>query len=245
MTANSIVYTSSGFVIAADGRCKATDPAGSRERETDEAQKIFPLETKNGVLAYTLSGLTFTEDGRLDVVRAVSTITTALANREFSTSQIYFTEICRKLRHVINAAVKDGTIERFPPNEHLPEEDRNMICRLFIVGYLKAQPIWIIATFSHDEENRITFSFDTVELLPGRSWHMGSTIINNLMYEDRDERFREYTKVLRYDSSIDEAIENALGFIAACSLPLAAELDPLCIYIGGHAHLARAEIFRH
>ena len=65
------------------------------------------------------------------------------------------------------------------------------------------------------------------------------------MYEDRDERFREYTKVLRYDSSIDEAIENALGFIAACSLPLAAELDPLCIYIGGHAHLARAEIFRH
>src|ERR1035438_4808800 len=159
MTANSIVYTSVGFVVAADGRCRSEEPASKQERATDCAQKIFSIKNKDKSLAYPVSGFAFTEDGKFEVAGEASAIALALANREFRTSQIYFAEFCRRLRHAFNAAIKDGRIDEFPPNEHLPLVDRNTLCRIFVVGYFKTQPAWVIAKFSH-EEKQITFNLD-------------------------------------------------------------------------------------
>jgi hypothetical protein len=236
MTSISIVYTSLGFVIAADGRCTCADPASNQSRATDQAQKIFPIKDK--ALAYASSGFAFTDDGRFDLVQETSSASLSLSDLNFSSFDRYFDEFCHIVRRAFRAAVTDGRIDKFPSNEHLPLKDRNRICRVYFAGYFNKEPIWTISSFFHDEANRITFRPEWIGLMPGRALYMGSDIIHKRMFIEPDQRFAQYAKRLMQDSSIDDAVESARGFIEACSSPLAAELDPICKSIGGHIHIA-------
>jgi hypothetical protein len=68
MTAIAMIYTGRSFLIGADGRCKADEGSSSKERETDQAQKIFLIQNKNVHLAYSITGFASTDDGSFQIV---------------------------------------------------------------------------------------------------------------------------------------------------------------------------------
>src|SRR5690242_5166141 len=89
MTAIASVYTPLGFIIAADGRCRSDDELSGREYETDNAQKIFPIENEDRVLAYSLIGFGGTNDGKFKSLDEIAKVSATLANRRFNDIESY------------------------------------------------------------------------------------------------------------------------------------------------------------
>jgi hypothetical protein len=238
MTAIASLYVPAGFVMAADGRCKSDNPAVSTEFETEEAQKLFPIQDENRAFVYSLIGFAGTNDGKFKVVDEMRRVAMTLSNQRFDECESYIRKFCYHLQRILTKARRDGRISEFPPNEHLPLERRNNIFRLLIVGYFKQKPWQFEIRFVHDEKHRVHFLVDDASQLNQVTAAItGSDIVAHAMYTDRDPRFARYAKPYDVDT-LDQASDYVRGYIEACADPVALELDPLCSGIGGHVHVA-------
>jgi len=101
MTAIGVVQTEAGFVIVADGRMiiddetrRATTPAAILEKESEEAQKIFPIIDKEKALAYASAGSVTIGD--FNVVEVLKRKMASLSNRNFATCKQYFEAVAEK-----------------------------------------------------------------------------------------------------------------------------------------------------
>jgi hypothetical protein len=235
MTAISMVYSQWGFTIAADGRCKSDDPSMT-ERETEQAQKIFPVENDNVTLAYTLAGFALNEDGTFDMIAECKQQADMLLTRRFTNGDDYIHRFCLNLKRAIIKARRDGRISEFPRYEELPPEEQGRICRLQFAGYFRGTPLWIEVKFYHEEDtDRIRLRLNHHSLIR-QVICTGSDQIANLMYGTDvtpDPRVSNYRK-----SPSDGDLEYTASFIRACSDPVASEIDPVCKSIGGHLHAA-------
>jgi hypothetical protein len=240
MTAIASLFVRPGFVIAADGRCKSDDPTSSTEFETEHAQKIFPVQNEDRTFVYSLLGFAGTNDGTFKMVDELSKVANTLANRRFDDCGLYIHKFCHHVKMALGKARRSGRIPQFPTNEHLPADKRNNICRLLIVGYFRQRPWHYEIRFFHEAETHIHFVIDSSQL--DRAWATvtGSEIIANAMYIDHDPRFAQYVKPYEVET-LEQATEYVRGYIAACSDPIALELDPSCARIGGHIHVAAIE----
>lgn len=238
MTAISMTYTGRSFLIGADGRCKADEGSPSKERETDQAQKIFLIDSDNVHLAYTITGFAANDDGTFQVVVEAKKQAEKLQTARFSTGDDYAHRFCLNIMRATLAAMRDGRIKEFPVNEHQPPEFRDRKFRLFFVGYFRGTPLWMEFAFWHDaDKKRIRlknshFSMDQYGVMHS----IGSSIIANMMYNTKaepDKRLAGYKK-----GGADEPLEFFYSYLRACCDPVAIEVDPQCQFIGGHIHAA-------
>jgi hypothetical protein len=236
MTAIAAVYVPSGWIIAADGRCRSDDETPT-PFDTDQAQKIFAIENENRTFAYSLIGFAGTNDGKFRLVDEIAKVSEILAHRRFDDCGSYIQKFCHNLQRAVNKARRDGRISEFPDNEHLPPDRRNNVFRILFVGYFKQHPWQLETRFLRDEQNRTHFTIESVEPRETTSAITGSDIVANAIYRDNDPRFARYIKP-RIVDTLDWATEYVRGYIEACADPLAVELDPLCKRIGGHTHIA-------
>jgi hypothetical protein len=236
MTAISMMYTGGSFLIAADGRCRSDDESATKERETDQAQKIFPVETENMKLAYALTGFSSTEDGRFDLVAESEKQVQTLAMSRCSNGYEYVHRFCLNIKRAVTKARRDGQITEFSKNEHLPPEEKGRQFKFFFLGYFRGLPFWTEAKFYHDEEtDRIQIRKADFELVP-TIHSVGSEVLANMMYYEAaivDPRLANYKK-----GPNDGVLEYITSYIKACSDPIALEIDPVCNTIGGHIHAA-------
>lgn len=237
MTAIASLYVPSGFVISADGRCRS-DNNERTEFETEFAQKIFPVVNEERTLAYSLIGFAGTNDGKFKVSDELDKAVRILANRRCEDGDVYIHKLGHLLQQAINTAKRDGRLDQFPTNDHMPMELRNQLFRLLIVGYFKRVPRQFEIRFVRNEQDRARFIVDSPTLGRVHSAVTGSHIVAKALFEDHDPRFQRYHPADPDRPTLEWAEAWTCGYIQACSDPIALQIDPLCKSIGGHMHVA-------
>ena len=76
MTAIALVYTNSGFIVAADGRSRWDDDSTrddlARQNESDYDRKIFKAEFGTLDIAWALTGYAFNKDRSFSLIEEVN-----------------------------------------------------------------------------------------------------------------------------------------------------------------------------
>ncbi len=238
MTALAMVYTSSGFVVAADGRLRwgeeATLDQSTRQMETDHAQKIFGVYQKHHSVAYILTGLVLNKDGSFDLVKESARQVALLSGRKFQNCYSYISTLSDNLNVYID---KRGRSECHAGGPG-PPGAKSTLATIFLAGYFNLCPFGVSVKFHHVNQSLQPPALTPLGLRPGESLTRGSQIVATRMYADQDPRFLEYVGPLSFDMSLKEGEKFACGYIEACKTPEAYELDPFCRHIGGHVHVA-------
>jgi len=133
----------------------------------------------------------------------------------------------------------DGRIDRFVGNPNCPDlAERDNVSKIFFAGYFgqNAQPILMRVEFAHS--NQVLREPHIFAESPPRQNLFSGSSVAALMFGAHDARFAQYTRDVTQDSSLAEAIECARGFVEACSTDMARSIDPACMGIGGHIHVA-------
>lgn len=243
MTAIVIVYTPSGFVIAADGRSRWGDEAAAsattQEMESDKTQKIFFAEAPGCYLAYAISGvLIVNESGSFNLLAEANRQAKLLSERRSGTWNDYVKAFARNLKRYIGEAKRDGRIESYPENKY--GAHKSLLASIYFVGYFEGSPRWTNLNLSHRSQAKVIEEYEHPGLTSGENRAYGSVIIPDLA-KAGDPRFVKYKAALELDlfkGSLQTAIDYAVAYIQACSEDCAAEIDPICRGIGGRIHIA-------
>src|SRR5208282_185489 len=229
MTATAICYTPFGFALAAEGRQRwqhsPTRDEVVREDESDSVQKIFEMEVKQAVFAYTLVGDIASRDRSFDLGVELRNEATSLCGKKFSSGPRFIEALSAKLEDAIERAKREPRIEDYPASE------------ISFVGYFKDDPYWANVRFRRRGAGLLR-EVIRQELYPGLFFVTGSPLIGNLISRG-DPRFAQYARPPNGNPTLHAAAGLVRGYIEACCSPLALELDPEnCRHIGGHIHVA-------
>ena len=247
MSAIAVIYTRDGFVLAADGRRSLDDDATEAAQFllSDMVQKIFPVEDRDRTLAYAITGLAGSDDGKFDTYVEAAKQTERLSNLEFRNLDGYAEEFCRGLNKAFNLTKKQGHVPRFPQIKRLPQLGGWGIATAVFAGYFQGAPSWSYADFFHHDNLPSAFRVNVAPISPGNRLFSGSGRIQQLTYpNDRDTktdpRFARYIKPTGPDTSLEGAVDIGRGFIEAHSDPVALQEDyDVCKRVGGHIHIAK------
>lgn len=244
MTAIAIVGTSTGFILAADGRLApvsegAPPDEGMLALIGDHQQKIFEISDSQKTMAYAIVGCVIDPSG-FNLDKVIDTQIKRIRHRRFGDLRQYLTALGDKINSEINSAKQEGTLEAFPQVGKLEQSAAWKFAKMLVAGYFEGQPVLCRVEFFHYSGDRTEFT-----LIPFSHPHtlQGSIIITREMYQPdglpvAGSRFSEYVKAIGLDPSLDDAEEYAVGYVKACCSSLALELDPRCKAMGGHIHIA-------
>lgn len=247
MTAIGVFGTQSGFVIAADGRMRLDDATRATagpsllSMESDETQKIFPIEGTDRALAFTMTGNIASDDLQFRMWEKARQITSGFAQKQFRDGRKYVNALSFLLNNEINTAKQAGIInfDRLKEREH---GNGWSIAKLFVAGYFNHMPWIIITEFYHANERKSEYDINVFWLnLP---LLIGPQSIQESMYNHQflpvdNSAFAQYIRSLPPDPTLEEARELVTGYVEACCTPLARSMDPVCERIGGHIHVAQ------
>jgi hypothetical protein len=244
-TAIGRIYTSEGFVIAADGRHRRADEKGI---VTDTAQKIFPVSDSNKSLAVTFAGnVGITNDENPNLAAFDFLIETAKALESMGTIlprtlKEYVEKLCDRIEQSLREAKLQNRFQQFPTNA--PSPDANgyySIAHIFFDGYYRGVPTQVHAAFFHENQELAKTEVNKSELVAGVMIGYGSLVICDLLNSDDDGWVANYrVKPQRQGKlTLGEAELTARGYVGACSDPRALKLDEkICSAIGGYTHVA-------
>jgi hypothetical protein len=231
MTATAIVFTGSGFAVAADGNQlwghKPTRNAAIRATETDSAQKIFGIEMGDTALAYIVRGDVANEDRTFDVALELKGEVALAVKRRRSKPKAFVEAIGNALERQIALAVEAGRLRCWPAPQ------------ITFFGFVGNDPFYVNLNFwPLPDANGLHYKIigQVVD-----SWLFacsGSQVIAQMMQQS-DVRIRQFIKPPNEKLSLHDAIDTTRGYIEACSSPLGLEVDPdNCQGLGGHIHVA-------
>jgi len=236
MTAIAMVYTSSGFVVAADGRSRSTTLDENNEQiiASETEQKIYEGRYGAVPIAWAASGNVLNEDRSFNLFDAAG-IAFSAANKSFHQDfHAWFRFVAFHIRKTVTEAIDSGTLPALRDNEAFAEDsdERLTFARLFVAGFvIEGSPAFAMVRLHH--RNGVLrephINVQTPEYL-----FSGSEIA--VYYKKSDPRFAPYFHPL--GPSLSDGLAHATGYIRACCDPLARKLDPLCKGIGGHIHAA-------
>ena len=236
-TAILTLYTSEGWVIAADGLGTLDD--GSERNEN--TQKIFPVEGRP--LAYVLLGTTkLLKDGQvsLDLGLGISNSAKALASRNPSDAVLYLDRLCRPLHKSLLNAKNNGLV-RYPERTERPPEPGATIVWVFLVGYYENRPTSAHCRLFHRNQKLAGIAPQIDGVKPGWYRAHGSEKVWNLVDVPLDITFSKYRTAIPKPEQfgLSQAIEWTKTRIQVCCDPKAKEIDPdNCNKIGGRIHIA-------
>jgi hypothetical protein len=243
MTAIGLAGLPEGFTIGADGRMSRDDETkpiatGTSIRETEEAQKIFPIIDGEKVLLYAISGFVTLDD--LNVLEDVNRKMTWLSKRTFTTCKKYLAAVVEKVTEEINEAKHANRIKTFPVSRRAENGTAYKLIDLVVAGYYAGVPSLGIAQITHTSGNEAEWEVNFYD--SNYSFLLGSDPVRRAMYPDAggipDPRFAPYRKYPI--QTLKDAEEYIKGYIAACSSEIGREVDPEHWRItGGRLHMAR------
>jgi hypothetical protein len=232
------VYTSSGFVVAADGRVRNSNNGSIR---TEDEQKIVKT---NGTLAWPFGGaveVVSPHDGHviLNFKAEVSRLTQTISTERYRTLADYVTRVCQPIHSLLGGYMQAGDA-RF--SERVRENEiGSTIVDIFVDGYFKGVPSRVTIRFSHDAGKLARPEVSPRELDTGIILLYGSAKVGKLLFDTGDAKFAQHLKRSHYhdNSEISDAISRAIAYFNACTSPEALEVDgEICRNIGGRVRVA-------
>lgn len=241
MSAVAVLYTSKGFVMAADGRSSSDDDA-KQFLITDEAQKIFPISGKEYTLALTITGLSASDDGSFNTYKEAMKHAADLSHCDFRGLINFAGDLCERLNNSFNQIKERGVITEFPEMNWLQEVNGWGIASLVLAGYFRGEPSWVAAHFFHYSQSQSAFVVSRIPIQPGLRLFLGSVKIREFIYPTNnthppDARFLRYIRPPGKDS-LGSSAEIAKAFIEAhCDAAALQEDHDFCRRVGGHIHI--------
>jgi hypothetical protein len=226
VTAIAIAYTSYGFAVAADGRLRWGEdvvPEELSKEESDEAQKILKIESRQGIFACTLRGDTLSRHG-FDVGIELINQAMVLRGDTFRTCFDFIRALSTNLGSAMEIAKKEGRTEGY------------LQALLTFVGYFKGNPCWMRLEF--DTSTGKGSLVMPPDIRPGMDYLKSSPKIE-CAFRQGDKILADFRKPFGPNSSLKEATDYAEGFIQACCSDAAFEIDSEnARYFGGRIHVA-------
>ena len=234
MTAIAGNYVARSVVIAADGRTRVpespqlTDEIRLRGNLENE-RKIFLIQDQDKTLVYAGVGyLSTADDGGFSILDEINRQKSILSQRRYETCREYVYHLSLFLKAAIREALKKKTFS-------IPVDDP-LIARILFAGFFRKEISWVAAEFRY-KKGHIKLDVDRLPLGRGQMVMIAPPPMRDL-FVAKDARFAEHIKPLGPDSTLEEGRDCAKGFIDMCKSPLAAEIEPLCLNVGGHVHVA-------
>jgi len=149
------------------------------------------------------------------------------------------TRICRAVNTNLRAARSAGKIGKYPTvGEFGDSELGDTIAEVFFDGYYGGCPASVRVRFFH-EKQRLAKP-DIVTESPAHMRVYGSAKVASLLFNSDDARFAHLRKAKMVAENIDDGVQLAQSYFAACASPEAMEIDKRsCSAIGGHIHIAQ------
>src|SRR5439155_420133 len=116
-------------------------------RETDEAQKISPVEGVDKILAFTMTGHVASDDQRFQLWDKAVKISSSLSKKQFGDGERYVKALSYRLNNEINAAKRAGIIKNFSKLRKREQGSGWEIAKLFTIGYVKSFPCFVYTEF--------------------------------------------------------------------------------------------------
>lgn len=238
-----MMYTSQGFLIAADGRARL-----DKKVLSDTTQKIFPIQEPGRSLAYAFSGMVaFTDkddsavilmDLRDEALKAIKSLRMSRHNGLAS----YAKKFADRLRDATAETQRSGRIEPFADGDS--ENVPGFIACLFFAGHYESKPAWLTVQFIQQNQVILPPLINVLALRkgyePGVTY--GSKEVGDRVFFTDDPLFARYRVPKPHipeEVTLVEAADVARNYIVACSDPEAMRIDPEhCAGIGGHIHMA-------
>ena len=232
MTAIAVIYTRDGFIIAADGRCRAQATVDDLKKyESDEEQKIFHGMCAKRDVVFALTGWVLNPDRTYDLVSSTQRIIAELASTRFDSFGSYLEAIASNAGGVVSDAVNNNLVE----SSSSPGEGDDF-AGIIVMSYFSRRhrdPSLGVIALSRNG----TYGYEMF-CPPKAHRFWGSEKILRLIDTGDDERLLRYFHPHDRSKSLEEAEELARAYVGACSDPVADEIDLACKNIGGHLHMA-------
>jgi hypothetical protein len=224
-TAIITIYTTEGFVIAADMRKARHDGTTISSKE----QKIFPIQGK--MLAYAVGGTVqitkddLSEELGFDLLSAIPSRIDGIGD-VFSLRR-YGRLACFRINEDLEDAKKSGRIQAYPEEINgYGESGDHIIATVFFTGYYKDEPGMVYGRFEHDNQELLPPHLGSLPLVPGIVQGYGSPAIMQLLNSTEDQTLADYRDQMKPEErSIINAIELAKGYFRACLNPEIRKLD--------------------
>jgi hypothetical protein len=227
MTAIAVAYSSHGFALAAEGKQAWGEqpvPQELAEFETDEAQKIFPITGNQFALGFTIRGDSVSRDRSFDFGIELQNQAMSLGARYQGDCYDFVKRVSAHTVDAIERAIKTGVLDGY------------MEVYCIFVGYFRGRPSCIHADFSQNtgiakvSEERVYLGWKDLKSSP--------KIV--AAFERNDPIFAQFHRPFDKNSSLQEAVDFAEGFInASCYLPATHQIDSENAgYFGGLVHVA-------
>jgi hypothetical protein len=224
MTATAIMFTASGFALAADGnQLRGRNHFPDLEAgETNCAQKIFGAEGKDFAIAYIVRGVVANEHRTFDASVELPLVMSLLARKRFANPRELIDRVANGLGQRMWVAIKSGYLPWF------------LDLQIPLVGYFRNEPFYL---------NLNSYSSNRIEIIgqavyPGLLAFSGSPVIAR-MIETQDPRIASMMKWPYDDPSLEDAVMATRSYIEICSSTLGLEVDQdNCRGLGGHIHVA-------
>jgi hypothetical protein len=252
-TAIAYIFSDEGFVIAADGLniVRRKDGPDVMSRCT---QKIFELSGIDRHVAVSFIGMVtlFNEAGEMafNFISACIEAAKTIEHVPVRDPNELAAQICPLVQQRLVAIRDGGELDRYPSPE-LPRlgERGHTIVRIFLDGYFNGQPFRTGMRFYHDEQELLWAPFSHDVSPQRKNVLFGADLIGRFLFDTEDPRLEKHRTdacrlvAARFKQSdifvpLKDAIEAARNFIAACSDPVAKEIERWDYQrIGGEPHV--------
>jgi hypothetical protein len=255
MTALAYVFSAGGFAIAADG-FNVLNTEGLYEVVSRKAQKIFPITGIGREAASSLTGRITLYNKISDKVPVFNFATEfaraaeEIRNQPARDAGQFMYEVCSIVQKRLRDVKEQGRLERYPSpmGSRLGQRGRSIVV-IFLDGYFNDAPYRSGVRFFHDNQE-LGFEYAPHSLDSASRIHLlGSPSVARCLVDAQDTRLRQYRteaylRGLQQESleittlTLDDAVEIARNYVAACSDLSAIEVDPFCEWFGGHHQIA-------
>ncbi|MGA3025514.1 MAG: hypothetical protein ABSF98_12150 [Bryobacteraceae bacterium] len=250
MTAIATVMGPWGVLMAADGRMclsEAARPYASAEvlaKETDHAQKLFPIVGPDRAMVYGLAGSIANDDFTFDLRSELHRLASELAPQRWEDLLGYINALVEPVAMAITDA------GHFPLKGESKSGGLNIAEAMF-AGCFGSLIFLLTVEFAHSGgmcRARIV-EVRHQSRNPICQICYGSRAVAQRMYDRRrghapiaGSPFARYIHDLGDSPTANDAERFAVGYIEACCSPTGLQLDPDgCRGIGGHIHVATVE----
>jgi hypothetical protein len=194
---------------------------------------------KGRSFAYALTGTIFNEGKTFNLITEAGSIEKALSSMRLENLYEYLAEFSKRIHRAFADARKDGRLEEFSGNPLCEDPlEKNTIARIIFAGYFRKGTASVArATFCHDAGN-LSEPHIATETPPRQAFFIGAEKIAELVFAGNNAHFSQYRREADFNSSLEDAVRCARGFIEACCDPQASQIDKACLGIGGAIHIA-------
>jgi len=222
-------YTPQGFVIAADGRkCDSENPS----RVIDTTQKIIGIEGETRQLGCSFAGVVEltrdqSEETALDFRTEARAAANGLSQQRFDDLFQYAIAFASPINRTLAEIKSSGEITNYESLSPGFVQRGEAIALLWLDGYYHGVPSRVAIRFRHDNQELLEPEIVNEPFVLGTRWVLGPSRIPARRVLD-----------LSPGRCLADEVAACRNYISACSDSESIKIEPACLGIGGHIHIA-------